>query len=191
MRIVVTGPKASGKTTIGTALSRRLRVPFADLDDIVLESAREEGMEVDSCRDLFGAVGEEAFRAMERNAISALDRRGCCVLATGGSSLLDRQARDLLRPGSLWVRLQASPERLWERISHNPVPAYLRDVADPYAEFVRRVECIDKVLLPLCDLVVRTEAGDINAIVECIVTRLQHPSHGMADLLAPLLGEED
>ncbi len=173
MRIVVTGPKCSGKTRIGTALSQRLNIPFADLDDLVLARAGEQGLPADSCARLFGTLGEDAFRRLERETLASLDRQGFFVLATGGSTLLDHRSRHLLRPASLWVYLKAGADRLWERIEQNTLPAYLQGTDDPRAQFARRVVCIDEVLAPRCDLHIHTETDDTDAILDEIVERLQ------------------
>ena len=172
MRIVIAGPKASGKTTVGAALAETLRIPFTDLDDLVLQKAAENGVGAKTCAELFQALGEERFRELERAAISTLDRQGYFVLATGGSTLIDRESRRLLRPASLWVYLLVPPERLWERIERGDLPAYLRDSSDPRAEYVRRVECIDEVLSPRCDLCIDTEKEDVEEIVDEVVEAL-------------------
>ncbi len=172
MKIVVTGPKSSGKTTIGKALSKRLNIPFVDLDDLVLGRAGDEGIRADSCAGLFQTIGEEKFRALERNTIAALDQRGYFVLATGGSTLLDWKSRHLLRPSSLWVYLKSGPECLWERISKKTLPAYLRDTNNPRTQFINRVECIDEVLSPRCDIHVSTETDDVEAILDELVESL-------------------
>ncbi len=174
MRIVITGPKSSAKSTIGRALSKRLQIPFADLDDLILQRAAENGIDADRCSALFQALGEKEFRKLERTTIATLDRQGYIVLATGGSTLQDCESRHLLRPSSLWVYLKASPECLWERIDKDILPAYLRDSADPRAEFFERVSCIDEVLSPRCDLCIQTETSDMDAILDEVVNGLLH-----------------
>jgi chorismate synthase len=172
MRIVITGPKASGKSSVGSALSERLRVPFSDLDDLVLRKAAAAGLPARHCGELFRAVGEGRFRELERETLAGLDRHGYFVLATGGSTLFDRASRGLLRPASLWVYLRASSDCLWSRIEHGPLPAYLRDSSDPRADYARRVDCIDELLSPRCDLCVNTETEDIDGIVDEVVEAL-------------------
>lgn len=174
MRIVITGPKSSGKSTIGHALSQRLQIPFTDLDDLVLRKAAENGIEADRCSALFQALGEKEFRKLERTTISSLNRQGYFVLATGGSTLQDCESRHLLRPSSLWVYLQASPECLWQRLDKDILPAYLRDSEDPRMEFMERVSCIDEVLSPRCDLCIQTETSDMDAILNEVVNGLLH-----------------
>ncbi len=172
MKIVITGPKCSGKTTIGTALAERLSIPYFDLDELVLERAAEKGRETESCAALYKTLGEKAFRLVERDAIAELDRHGYMVLATGGSTMLHHESRHLLRPSSLWVYLKASPECLWNRIPQDPLPAYLQATGDPRAAFLERVDCIDEVLSLRCDVHIDTETENMEAILDEIVDSL-------------------
>lgn len=172
MRIVVTGPKSSGKSTIGTALAERLGIPFSDLDALLLKRAAQEGFGASSCAALYQALGEKQFRLFERDTIAALDQHGYLVLATGGSTLLHYESRHLLRPASLWVYLKASSECLWRRIQQQPLPAYLHSVEDPRAAFVQRIACIDEVLWPRCDLHIDTETDNMEAILSEIIESL-------------------
>ncbi|MHC4872878.1 MAG: chorismate synthase [Planctomycetota bacterium] len=172
MKIVITGPKSSGKTTIGTALSERLSIPYLDLDDLVLEKAEKQGVEAKSCAVLYKKLGEKDFRLLERKAISELDQHGFMVLATGGSTLQNYESRHLLRPAALWVYLKADPECLWNRIPKDPLPAYLQESSDPHTEFIERVNCIDEVLSPRCDVHINTETDDKEAILDEIVESL-------------------
>jgi chorismate synthase len=172
MRIVVTGPKGSGKSTIGAALAERLGVPFADLDDLLLERAGEDGLQAESCAGLFRMVGRDAFRKLERETVEGLDRDGYFVLATGGSTLLEPRSRRLLRPRAVWVYLGAKPDCLWHRVMQKPLPAYLEGEDDPRAAFLRRVECVDEVLSPRADLRIDNEADEADAVVDAIVEGL-------------------
>lgn len=169
MKIIITGPKGSGKTTVGKALAKRLDITFVDLDDVIVQSACEKGIRAASCAEIFHQVGEKEFRALEKAAIGELDQNGYFVLSTGGSSLLDPEARRLLRPASLWVYLQAPLDCLWERINRECLPAYLQNENDPRAAFIERVNRIFDVLYPYCDLIIDAEPDDINAIVDDIV----------------------
>ena len=86
--LVVTGPPASGKTTVAAALAARLGRPFADVDEAV---TREAGSSV---AELFAVEGEVGFRARERRAFERLlVENSAGVIATGGGTLLDSQLR--------------------------------------------------------------------------------------------------
>ena len=85
-RVVLVGPPAAGKTTVGRLLAERLGVDFVDTDDLVVAAAGKP------VGDIFVDDGEEAFRALEAAAVArALERDG--VLALGGGAVLAAQTR--------------------------------------------------------------------------------------------------
>jgi chorismate synthase len=173
VRIIIAGAKGSGKTTVGRALARELGTSFLDLDDHVLELAAELGLGHHSCADLCLAVGEDAFRAMERDAVARTQPDGFSVISTGGSTLLDPECRRLLRPSSYWVYLKSSVDLLWRRISERGLPAYLSDVPDPLDCFAKRVAQIDELLAHHCDMRVNAEDRESDVIVGDIVDTLR------------------
>ena len=86
-RIVLVGPPASGKTTIGTALAAALGAVFRDTDHDI------EATELMSVADLFVTNGEPYFRALEEQAVSrALDEHDG-VLALGGGAVTSAATR--------------------------------------------------------------------------------------------------
>jgi shikimate kinase len=89
-RIVLVGPPASGKTTVGTALAASLGAAFRDTDrDIADEAAT-------SVADLFVTFGEPHFRALEEAAVArALDEHDG-VLALGGGAVTSDATRERL-----------------------------------------------------------------------------------------------
>jgi shikimate kinase len=87
---VVVGAPGAGKTTVGSAVAARLGVPFADSDAIIEERAGKPIPEI------FFDDGEDAFRALERAAISDALSEFNGVLALGGGAILNDATRALL-----------------------------------------------------------------------------------------------
>jgi shikimate kinase len=88
--LVLVGPPASGKTTIGTALAEALGADFRDTDRDIEAGA---GLTV---ADIFVEHGEPHFRALEEQAVArALAEHGG-VLALGGGSVTSAATRELL-----------------------------------------------------------------------------------------------
>lgn len=84
--LVLVGPPAAGKTTVGRLVAERLGVPFTDSDDLVTERAGKP------VGDIFVDEGEDAFRALEAAAVAdALAGPG--VLALGGGAVLSAATR--------------------------------------------------------------------------------------------------
>jgi shikimate kinase len=88
--VVLVGPPASGKTTVGTAIAQALGVPFRDTDhDVEVETGS-------TISDLFVSAGEPYFRALEEAAVARAlaEHRG--VLALGGGAVTSEATRALL-----------------------------------------------------------------------------------------------
>jgi shikimate kinase len=88
--LVIVGPPASGKTTVGTAVATALGVAFRDTDADVEETA---GMSV---ADVFVEHGEPHFRDLERQAVARALAEHDGVLALGGGAVTDDASRALL-----------------------------------------------------------------------------------------------
>jgi shikimate kinase len=88
--LVLVGPPASGKTTVGTAVARARGLAFRDTDrDVEAETGG-------TVADLFVQQGEPYFRELEERAVArALAEHGG-VLALGGGAVLSGATRDLL-----------------------------------------------------------------------------------------------
>jgi shikimate kinase len=88
--LVLVGPPASGKTTVGTAVAAALGVPFRDTD------ADVEAQAGSTVADLFVTHGEEHFRALEEDAVARALAEHDGVLALGGGAVLSSATRTLL-----------------------------------------------------------------------------------------------
>lgn len=94
--VVLIGPPGAGKSAVGPLLADRLGVPFADTDaDVGATAGKPPG-------DIFIENGEEAFRELERAAVTrvlgaqgTLRTRGG-VLALGSGAVTDPGVRELL-----------------------------------------------------------------------------------------------
>jgi len=84
--LVLVGPPAAGKTTVGRLVADRLGVAFTDTDDVVVERAGKPVPEI------FVDDGEEAFRTLEAAAVADSLASGG-VLALGGGAVLAAQTR--------------------------------------------------------------------------------------------------
>lgn len=89
--LILIGLPASGKTTVGRQLARRLDMPFFDCDEAIEAAA---GCSVS---DIFARYGESYFRQLEHRTLETLCRKEGCVIATGGGAVLREDNRLLLQ----------------------------------------------------------------------------------------------
>jgi shikimate kinase len=88
--LVVVGPPASGKTTVGTAVAAALGLAFRDTDaDVEAETGT-------TIADLFVSSGEPHFRALEERAVARALAEHDGVLALGGGAVTSAATRQLL-----------------------------------------------------------------------------------------------
>jgi shikimate kinase len=110
--ITLIGFSGSGKSSVGSALAKRLKVPFSDTDAIIEET---EGRSVSQ---IFAEQGEAFFRKIEKQLIATLlaesDSGG--VIALGGGAFEDSDSRRLIRDHSTVVLLSCSQRELYRRL---------------------------------------------------------------------------
>jgi shikimate kinase len=126
--VFLVGFMASGKSTVGPELARRLGWEFVDLD------SRIEAREQKSVAELFRDQGEPGFRRAESNALQhltqSLERNS--VVALGGGGFAQDRNRALLRN---WpsVYLSAPVEELWQRSQSDGIERPLRKDREQFA----------------------------------------------------------
>lgn len=106
---MLVGFMASGKSTVGAALARRLGWTHVDLDR---EIERRQGMSV---ADIFRTRGESCFRSLERTLTGEWAARPRLVLSPGGGWITHPGILAQLGPGTRSVWLQVSPETVLAR----------------------------------------------------------------------------
>lgn len=98
-KVYLVGFMGAGKSTVATALARRLDWRAEDID------ARIEQRERRDIPAIFRQEGEAYFRAVERQELIALVTDRGVVVATGGGTMVDPGNRELmLRDGAVvWL----------------------------------------------------------------------------------------
>lgn len=123
--IFLIGYMCSGKTTLGRALERALGIPYIDLDEMI---ELEQGMTVG---EIFANHGEEAFRAMESDALSRVAAMTGIIVGCGGGTPCRQANMELMNRCGTTVLLRPSRERLLARLrryrSTRPLIATLSD----------------------------------------------------------------
>lgn len=89
--IILIGPPGSGKSTIGRALSRKLKISFTDTDDLI------ENRTGISISQIFIDKGEPWFRELEREVLQEELAKINGVLSLGGGAPLSELAQEMLR----------------------------------------------------------------------------------------------
>jgi XRE family aerobic/anaerobic benzoate catabolism transcriptional regulator len=162
--IALLGLRGAGKTTIGRRLSRRLRVPFVELDRRIEQAADL------SLSELFSLHGEEYYRRLERETLQAvLAENKPMVLATGGGIVTSPETYALLRRSTLTVWLRAKPEDHWNRVvrqgDRRPMADHPQAMADLRALLAAR-----EPLYAQAAVTVDTTRATVEHVVDTVAT---------------------
>ncbi|WP_029695550.1 shikimate kinase [Lacrimispora indolis] len=109
--ITLIGMPASGKSTVGVLLAKRLGYSFVDVDIVIQE---QEGRLL---KEIIEAEGQEGFMAVE-NRINAGLSVNHSVIAPGGSVIYGKEAMEHLKEISTVVYLKLSYESVEERLGN-------------------------------------------------------------------------
>jgi shikimate kinase len=107
--IFLIGPMGAGKSTIGRALAKELKLEFYDTDEVIEERS---GANISW---IFDVEGEEGFRKREQKVIEELTQKSNIVLATGGGVVTSPENRNALAARGTVIFLKASLHQQFER----------------------------------------------------------------------------
>ena len=121
MKISLIGYRASGKSTLGRELSRRLGWPLLDIDRGI--EARFPG---ETLTELWQRIGDVRFREIEAEVVEEMCAGDERVISFGAGTLGRPQNRGHACRDALVVYLEMSAEGLWERMQADPMNASTR-----------------------------------------------------------------
>jgi shikimate kinase len=111
MKIYLIGFMGSGKTYWGQQLSKKLNIPFFDMDEQIVNS---EGR---SINEIFDKFGEEYFRLKEKGVLKTItEANPTFVMACGGGSPCYFNNIDYMNQSGTTVWLNTSLNVLFQRL---------------------------------------------------------------------------
>ena len=103
------GPMGAGKSTIGRALAKELKLDFYDSDEVIEQRTGA------SVAWIFDVEGEDGFKRREQKVIDELTQKTNVVLATGGSVVMTPENRNVLAARGTVIYLKTSLQQQYER----------------------------------------------------------------------------
>ena len=163
MKIVIAGPKGSGKSALGKALGSLTRLPVVETDERAERLYQEREGQSLTCREIFIKEGEPTFRDLEKKVVEEVKDLDWHFIVTGGSLMMDPDNRRALRRDAIVVLLTANMDTLWQRATAGGVPPWLEG-PEGREVYENQVQQRLEVLRPYADILVDTSkrsAGDI------------------------------
>lgn len=161
--IVLLGIKHVGKTTLGQNFASRHRMTWMDLDDMILDRAREiHGLECSTIRDVYIQSGKQRFQELETSSARYLNiNQGRKMVVSTGGGIADNQnaLRELTHLG-VPVYLYESESVLFRRIMSRGLPPFL-DAKAPEKSFHELYIRRDRIYRETASLIVDLHGCDI------------------------------
>ena len=111
--LILIGMMASGKSTIGILLAKKLNLKFFDTDFIIEKKAKMKIVEI------FQKKGEPYFRNLEKKIILNLLNKNNCVISLGGGAFINEAVRKVSQKDNETIWLNWSLKTLIDRIKKN------------------------------------------------------------------------
>jgi 3-dehydroquinate synthase len=180
--LIITGFSGTGKSLVAKEVARRLNWDFIDTDDEVIKQTGKPIAEI------FRQDGEGRFRELERETIRKACQQRQIVIAIGGGAIVDPQNYELLAKSGLIVCLEAKPETVYERLSHEAACSPETKVRPLLAtenplERIKQLKASRQPYYANVDWTVHTDNLDIEQVAEEVIRawrllRVAHPDLG-------------
>ncbi len=155
--VVLIGMPASGKSTVGRILAKKLGYGFADTDELIIKRI---GM---SIKEYFDLYGEEKFREVESEVIRDIAGDSSLVIATGGGAVLRKENVSALKYNGKLYFIDRPLDKL--------IPTEDRPLSSDRASIEARYRERYPIYCDLCDLRIEAE-GDAENVADRILESL-------------------
>ena len=123
---------ASGKSTIGKLLSKKINYEYYDVDKYL---ERKENVKIST---LFSEKGEEYFRNLETKYLRELSQKNGIIISTGGGAVKREENMEILKEKGIVVFLSRKIEDIAKE-NHEARPL-LKDINNIYKLYDERIE---------------------------------------------------
>lgn len=168
--IALVGFMGTGKTTIATILTHRLKMRYISTDDLI------EKKEKRTINEIFTKDGEEYFRDVESTIMREVSRLENVVIDAGGGAVIREENMANLKSNAVVICLTADDETILERTKkykHRP----LLDVEDPKRK-IRELLKKREPFYAKADYCIDTGKLTIRQVVEKIVEIVEAKDKG-------------
>ncbi len=168
MNVLLIGPRAAGKTTIGRLLASRLNRTFVDLDDLALAKFPAQ-----SIREVWAIHGEDEWRIAESQSLTGALQKDNQVVALGGGAPMIPVVRAALHEArttnsAIVVYLKCPVEVLRQRLQSDSGDRPSLTGSNVVDEVSKVLRLREPVYLELADLVHESRSGSPQVAAELL-----------------------
>ena len=131
--IVFLGMMGSGKSSIGSLVSKKLKLDFFDIDKLI---ENKFDMKISQ---IFNLKGEKFFRVVEKNLTLKILKKNKIVVALGGGAFINKDIRNEILKSHLSFWLKWNSKTLIERLRNNSKrPIVSKSTNDELMELIKK-----------------------------------------------------
>jgi shikimate kinase len=161
-KVILIGPPGAGKSTIGNALAKKMKVSFADTDAMIEVKLGKK------ISDIFVDLGEPYFREQELIVLTEVLASDNGVISLGGGAPISIPAQELLRgSGATVIFLDISLGKAAARVGFNRDRPLL--LGNPRAQWTELMNSRRPIYESLATAVIPVDDRSINEICSDIL----------------------
>ncbi len=165
--VALIGFMGTGKTVVGEALAKRLKMSFLEMDSLISAKAGRPIPEI------FEDVGEIGFRELEIDVAKSVAREQRSVIACGGGVVLNWINIERLRESSVIVLLTASPTETLKRVSKEVGQRPLLEGQDSLTRIRELLKFRHPFYIRAADITTNTSRRSVGSVSERIIAELR------------------
>ena len=158
--IVLIGMPASGKSTIGKLLAKKMNYEYYDADRYL---ERKENVKIST---LFSEKGEEYFRNLETKYLKELSQKNGIIISTGGGAVKRKKNMQILGEKGIIVFLNRKIEDIVKE-NHEARPL-LQNIDNIYKLYDERIELYNRY----SDIIVEND-GTLKEVTDRVVEEIE------------------
>ncbi len=165
INISLIGFMGSGKTTISTKLSERLKINMIDTDKYIVEKEKK------SINEIFEKYGETYFRLKEMAVVEEITNNSGNIISCGGGVVLKNANVEYLKRKGAIILLRATPQTIYERVRNSEDRPILN--GNMNVEFIEGLMNERKdIYESVADIIIDTDNKSVDSIVDEILEKI-------------------
>ena len=159
--LVLTGMMGVGKSTVAKKLSKKLKIKFVDIDQLI------EKKENNSIKEIFNTKGENYFRKIEEKTTLEVLKKNNLIIALGGGAFVNSTIRRKIKNTSISFWLDLSLKFLLPRLNNVKKRPLINQ--DKMVDSINKIYSERKKIYNESDFKINCNSIEIDEVVKKII----------------------